>query len=135
MMKLIEILFGQKCAECGQRIKGQKFSALGPGWLCQSCNSKLEEQRRRKEEEEHRQMEEKLKRQLGPSNLKIVTIPGLDGEQIRVVAGTAYLEEKGGLDVQVMAVCEDGRVRCVSKNFTFAEIIVDLINGKRNMQQ
>jgi ankyrin repeat protein len=49
-MKLSEILFGAKCAECRQKIKGEKFPALGPGWLCQTCSDKLDEERRRQAE-------------------------------------------------------------------------------------
>ena len=61
-MGLLESLFGTKCAECGQKIKGEKFQALGPGWLCQICYRKLEEERKQKDKERKRRTEEKLNR-------------------------------------------------------------------------
>ncbi len=61
-MKLLEIFFGTKCAECGQKIKGEKFQALSAGSVCQTCHSKLEEQNRQKEIE-RKQKAEELERQ------------------------------------------------------------------------
>jgi len=60
-MQIIERLFGIKCAECRQKITGEKFRDLGPGWLCQSCHDKLKEELKRKEEESKR-MEQERKR-------------------------------------------------------------------------
>jgi hypothetical protein len=40
----VEMLFPPKCAECGQRIKGEKFEGLGPGWRCQACTIRVEEE-------------------------------------------------------------------------------------------
>lgn len=53
-MQIIEMLFRVKCEECGQRIKGEKFQGLGPGWTCQVCNRRIEEERDRKYEESNR---------------------------------------------------------------------------------
>jgi len=50
-MGLLESLFGTKCTECGQKIEGEKFQALGPGWLCQTCYRQLEAERKQKDEE------------------------------------------------------------------------------------
>ena len=61
-MQIIERLFGTKCEECRQKIKSERFSALGPGWLCETCNWKLEE-RRKEQEAEHRQREIKREHQ------------------------------------------------------------------------
>lgn len=50
------------------------------------------------------------------------------GQDFRVVMGTAYVEEAGGLiGARVMAECEDGEVRCVMESM-MAEMFVALIN-------
>lgn len=60
---------------------------------------------------------------------RILTVPGEDGP-VNIVAGTAFLEDGGGLDMRVMAEFEDGQVRCVIKSI-FGEGIVRLINGEK----
>ena len=65
-----------------------------------------------------------------PVGRRIISLPGKDGQEFRVAAGTAYAEEDAdGLSIRVMAECEDGQVRCVAKNM-FGEAIVSMINKK-----
>ena len=58
-MKLIERLFGAKCAQCGQKIKADRFP-LGSRWVCQNCHCQLEEQCLMELEEEERKRAVKL---------------------------------------------------------------------------
>ena len=39
-MSIIGKLFATKCAECKQRIEGEKFRANSTEWFCRSCNEK-----------------------------------------------------------------------------------------------
>ncbi|MDQ2920564.1 MAG: hypothetical protein M3R52_02955 [Acidobacteriota bacterium] len=71
-MKLMETLFGTKCVDCRQNIKGEKFE-FGSGWICESCKSKLEEheptrdeERKRKKEENRRKRDAERKRVEAP---------------------------------------------------------------------
>ncbi|HYP29406.1 MAG TPA: hypothetical protein VE262_22030 [Blastocatellia bacterium] len=45
-MQIFRMLFPLRCEECGRVIKGEGFSGLGPGAICEACNKRLEEVRK-----------------------------------------------------------------------------------------
>jgi len=44
-MQIFRMLFPLKCADCGQRIKGERFQGIGPGSICEVCHKRLEKRR------------------------------------------------------------------------------------------
>jgi hypothetical protein len=60
---------------------------------------------------------------------RIVSV-NVDGEEVRIVAGSAFVNDEGGMDIHVMAEFEDGQVRCLIKKNLFAEMMVKVINKR-----
>ena len=65
-MKIIDWLFGSKCAACGQRSKSNKHQdSTSPvlRLLCDACNEKVQQEQRWREEEQRRNEEDRKRRE------------------------------------------------------------------------